>query len=123
MELEWFTIKWVLEQLITKGLPMMAVWWVLEMPAVKKWFDTKVKNFIEAELGIAGPAFKRYVALLLSVVISNLLYLLYANLGYAEVPKGFEQWADLTITLGAINFGGTQILHAAFSLRKNQRNC
>jgi len=101
----------VLEIIITKALPMIAVYWILERPFIDLWLNT-LKDFFQEKLGLSISAVKRVIAIVASVVISVGLYSLYAGLGYAVMPNSFETWMNLILTLGSINFMGSQVIQA-----------
>ena len=96
--------------LITNGMPIIFIFWLLERPFMKRWFS-KIGPWVEREIGVSIKSFIRYLALVLSVAVSVPLYLVYATLGYATTPGSFEQWMNLILWLGSINFTGTQMLH------------
>jgi len=105
------TFAKVLVYLIEYAVPILFIYWLLERPFVTRWLD-KVKVFVQENFAVSISAVKRYTAILLSIVISVGLYVVLAKLGYEEVPVGFEAWADLVFTIGAINFTGTQIVQS-----------
>ena len=117
MTLEEGLLKTVLEMLIKNALPMIAVYWFLKRPFVLRWFK-KVKPFIENELGLTTSVIKRVTSILLSVVISTILFIIYAAVGFTEFPQGFIEWADVILAISAINFTGTQVLHTKDLLQK-----
>ena len=110
------SLKWLLEKVVQNGLPMLIVYWILERPFIAAWL-LGLKDFFQEQLGISLALVKRYSAILLSVGISVGAYAMYAGLGYADMPVGFEAWSTLVITMGAINFTGSQIVQAK-DLRK-----
>ncbi|MFA5526505.1 MAG: hypothetical protein WC992_06755 [Acholeplasmataceae bacterium] len=101
----------VLEVLIKNGLPIVAIYWLLERPAFEKDLEAW-KGFYEGKLGLNKSKMKRICAMVLSVVLSMGLYILYAKMVGVPLPTTFEGWGDVILTLGAINYGGTQLVHA-----------
>ena len=101
----------VLEFLITKALPMVAVYWFFERPVIDALFD-KMTDFWQMQLNISIRTVKRFLAIGVSVAISVGLYVLYSGLGYATLPSTFEMWMNLILTLGAINFTGSQVIQS-----------
>jgi hypothetical protein len=91
---------------------MLLVYWVLERPFVVRWFD-KAEDWFEYHLGLAMSTVKRAVALVLSAALAVGLWCIYASLGYADFPVGFEAWVNLIITVSTITFTGSQVLHIA----------
>jgi len=101
----------ILELLITKALPMVAVYWLFERPFIDALFD-KMTDFFQEQLDISIRTVKRFLAIGVSVLVSVGLYTMYAGLGYATLPNTFETWANLVLTLGAINFTGSQVIQS-----------
>jgi len=101
----------VLEFLITKAVPMLAIYWLFERPIIDTWFD-KITDFFQMQLNISIRTVKRFLAVGVSVLVSIGLYAIYAGLGYAVMPTNFETWCNLVLTLGAINFTGSQVIQA-----------
>lgn len=101
----------VLTIVLKNGLPIVAVYWFLERPFITAWF-LKNKDFFQAKLAISASAIKRYFAIVCSMGISVALYSILAAIGWETFPVGFEGWMDLILTLGTINFTGTQIVQA-----------
>jgi len=101
----------VLEFLITKAVPMLAIYWLFERPIIDTWFD-KITDFFQMQLNISIRTVKRFLAVGVSVLVSVGLYALYAGLGYASMPSTFETWMNLILTLGAINFTGSQVIQS-----------
>ena len=101
----------VLEFLITKAVPMLAIYWLFERPIIDTWFD-KITDFFQMQLNISIRTVKRFLAVDVSVLVSLGLYAIYAGLGYAVMPTTFETWVNLILTLGAINFTGSQVIQA-----------
>ena len=110
-------LKEVLECIIQNALPMVLVYWILERPIIVGVFEN-LKEWVQENLGVSISAVKRYITLVLAVLVSTLVYVVYAKLGYAVLPLDFEGWANLILSLGAINFTGTQLLHAKDLKRK-----
>lgn len=111
MEIDQELLRKMLEVVILNGFPMVGIYWFLERPFVKRFFES-IKVFVQQELGIPVGALVRYTAIVLSILVSVGLYALYAALGYATMPVTFEEWANLALFLGGINFAGTQIIHS-----------
>ena len=105
------TFRDIVVFLIENALPVLFVYWILERPFVTRWLD-KIKGFVQDNFAISIAAVKRYSAIILSIVMSVGLYTILAKLGYEELPTSFEAWADLVVTIGAINFTGTQVLQS-----------
>jgi len=101
----------ILLAIIKNGLPMVFVYWFLNRPFITEWF-LKAKEFIQTKLGVSVSAVKRYLAIVLSVGISVGLYCVLAAIGWEPFPVGFEGWMDLILSLGAINFTGTQVFQS-----------
>ena len=104
-------LRTLIEVLIKNALPIAAIYWLLERPFIEKVL-VRLSDFIQETLGISISAVKRYVAILASILISTGMYTLYAGLGYAPMPSTFEGWADLILSIGAINFTGTQLVQS-----------
>lgn len=104
-------LREVLLIVIQNAGPMVGVYWLLERPFMDRLFG-KASAFIQDELGLSVAAVKRWTALLISTLVSTALYVLLAALGYEVMPITFEQWANVVLTVGAINFTGTQLIHS-----------
>lgn len=111
--------KELIEWVLTRGLPMVAVYWVLERPTITRWFNN-AKTWFEIEMAVNISTVKRLVAMVLSLVLSVGVWSIYAGLGYATFPVGFEGWINLLISLGTIVFTGSQVLHIQ-ALQKGER--
>jgi len=101
----------VLEFLITKAVPMIGVYWLFERPVIDALFD-KMTDWWQMQMNISIRTVKRFLAVGVSVLVSVGLYTLYAGLGYAVMPSTFETWCNLILTLGAINFTGSQVIQS-----------
>ena len=101
----------ILELLITKALPMVAIYWLFERPFIDVLFN-KITDFFQVQLDISIRTVKRFLAIGVSVLVSLGLYTIYAGLGYATLPSTFETWMNLVLTLGAINFTGSQVIQS-----------
>jgi len=104
-------LREVIEFIIQNALPVTLVYWILGRPFIEAWLEM-IKDWVQTNLGISVSAIKRYAAVVLSVGISLGVFALYAKLGYATLPTTFEGWANLILSLGAINFTGTQLVHS-----------
>ena len=104
-------LKEVLEVLLKNGLVMVGVYWLMERPFMQRLFD-KVKPFLERELDIPVSVFKRYVSMFVSVGLSVSIFTVYAAFGYDQIPVNLSEWLNLALTLGSINWAGSQIIHA-----------
>ena len=101
----------VLEFLITKAVPMLGIYWLFERPVIDALFD-KMTDWWQMQMNISIRTVKRFLAVGVSVLVSLGLYALYAGLGYASMPSTFETWMNLILTLGAINFTGSQVIQS-----------
>ena len=101
----------VLEFLITKAVPMLGIYWLFERPVIDALFD-KMTDWWQMQMNISIRTVKRFLAVGVSVLVSLGLYAIYAGLGYAVMPTTFETWCNLVLTLGAINFTGSQVIQS-----------
>lgn len=113
--------KKVLEAIINNALPILAIFWIFERPAVTKFLKS-LEPWLKANLNITVRWIKRYGAIVLSIVISTVIYYLYCVIGFDPLPASFVEWMDIILTLGAINFAGTQVLHGTRYTAKRQSN-
>ena len=104
-------LKQMLEFLITKALPMIGIYWLFERPIIDALFN-RMTDFWQMQLNISIRTVKRFAAVGISVLVSLGLYAIYAGLGYASMPTTFETWVNLILTLGAINFTGSQVIQS-----------
>jgi len=98
-----------LEALLTKGLPMLAVYWLLNRPVIQGWFE-RLEPWFLTHWDLKLSVVKRVTAILASVVLFLIAFAVYAALGYAPWPAGFEGWADLVLQ-GFLVFAGSQVVH------------
>jgi len=111
VEIEAGLLQTVLVFAIKNALPMIGVYWILERPFILRYFNS-IQGFVQDQLGISVSAVKRYVAILISILVSTGLYVALASLGYAVKPEDFEAWAGVIISVSMINYAGTQVIQS-----------
>lgn len=114
--INWGILREILLLVLTNGLPMVGVFWFMERPFVTRWFE-RLAPHIQNDWGLSVKTVKRLTALVLAVVVSTPLYVLTAAFGYVVMPHTVEEWLNVIISLGLINFGGSTTIHG-FKLPK-----
>lgn len=112
------TIVQVLEGVLTQGIPIALIFWLLERPWVERWY-VKMAPYFAKEWGCSVKVLKRATAMLLSFALSVLAYLLYGTLGYVVFPASLEGWLNQILYLGTLVYTSTQVLHMTTYQRKS----
>lgn len=106
----------LLIKLLNSGAAGMVVFWLLEQPFAKDlvtWLERTSKLFT-----FSASELKRYVAIVLSTILSLGIYMLLVLVNVSPVPVGAVAWADLLLWLGGLSFGVSQVVHARKKLNK-----
>lgn len=107
----------VLKKLISGGLASVIVYWFLAKDIGKALVDMLVKMLNGLRIGVERAEVARYVAIVLSGLLSLGAYAVALGFGFVADPGSAAAWVNLVLWLMGIGFMGSQMLHARLKPR------
>lgn len=107
----------VLKKLISGGLASVVVYWFLAKDIGKALVDGLVKVLNWMRIGVAWAEMARYVAIVLSGLLSLGAYAVALGFGFVADPGSAAAWLNLVLWLMGVGYTGSQMLHARLKPR------
>lgn len=107
----------VLKKLISGGLASVIVYWFLAKDIGKALVDGLVKVLNGLRIGVEWAEVARYVAIVLSGLLSLGAYAVALGFGFVADPGSAAAWLNLVLWLMGVGYTGSQMLHARLKPR------